>query len=63
MHLIIHTSNFIQGKDTYMEVAEWLDDNGFQGTRVARWALLNMRINSHFNRYMGNKQACLQWII
>lgn len=63
MYLILEASRFIQGKENYMEVAKWLDDNGFQGTRVAKWALLNMRINSHFNRFLGNKRACLRWIV
>eukprot|EP00658_Telonema_sp_P-2_P073055 TRINITY_DN6211_c0_g1_i2.p1 TRINITY_DN6211_c0_g1~~TRINITY_DN6211_c0_g1_i2.p1 ORF type:complete len:535 (-),score=129.25 TRINITY_DN6211_c0_g1_i2:219-1823(-) len=62
VHLIIHAGQYLQGEDQYMQVAEWLDQNGFQGTRVAKWALLNMRINSHFNQYLGNKKACLQWI-
>eukprot|EP00656_Telonema_subtile_P020883 TRINITY_DN21940_c0_g1_i1.p1 TRINITY_DN21940_c0_g1~~TRINITY_DN21940_c0_g1_i1.p1 ORF type:complete len:313 (+),score=98.14 TRINITY_DN21940_c0_g1_i1:137-1075(+) len=62
MVLVIHSSQYLEGKEHYMTVARWLDKQGFQGTRVAKWALLNMRINSHFNRYLGNKKACLQWI-
>jgi len=63
MYLILEASRYIQGKSHYMQVARWLDNNGFQGTRVAKWALLNMRINSHFNRFLGNKRACLRWIV